>query len=276
MTPENAKPSSRWLVKYDGVCSKCGTPLLRGSPAVWDRATRSIRCIECPSTLPAEAPTAVDAGAAGASATHEHERRKAKRDAAIDDRFGRRFGRVVRAVTSEPQSTRAWAIGAAGEERLAALLAQVSGLKALHDRRVPGTRRNIDHIVIAPGGIFVVDAKHYQGSIEIRNRGWLLRPDYRLYVGGRDCSRLAHDMAWQVEAVEGALRSAELDPMPAITPVLCFIDGTWPIFARPDAYAGVRLESDRSLKKLVMRPGDLELDQIDQLTRVLASALPSK
>jgi len=143
-----------------------------------------MHCIECPSAMPARPPIPADPGVAGASALYEHQRRKAKRDAAIDERFGQRFGRIVRAVTSEPQSTRAWAIGAEGEERLAASLAQVPGLKTLHDRRVPGTRGNIDHIVIAPAGVFVVDAKHYQGSIEIRNRGWLLRPDHRLYVGG--------------------------------------------------------------------------------------------
>jgi Nuclease-related domain. len=265
--------SRTWRVKYDGVCSKCGTPLLRGAPAVWDKATRSIHCIECPAARRTPAPIS---GVAGASARSEHLRRKAKRDAAIDERFGQRFGRVVRAVTSEPQSTRAWAIGASGEEKLAAALAHIPGLKALHDRRVPQTRGNIDHLVIAPAGVFVVDAKHYKGSIEIRNRGWLLRPDHRLYVGGRDCSKLAHDMSWQVEAVEAALRTAGVDPKPAITPVLCFIDGTWPLLARPDAYAGVRLESERSLEQLVTKPGDLDIDQIDRLTTILAGALPSK
>jgi hypothetical protein len=62
-------------------------------------------------------------------------------------------------VTSEPQSTRAWAIGAWGEEKLAEVLAGLDGLQVLHDRRVPGTRGNIDHIVIAPAGVFVVDPR---------------------------------------------------------------------------------------------------------------------
>lgn len=41
----------------------------------------------------------------------------------------------------------------------------------LHDRRVPDTRGNIDHIIVAPAGVFVVDAKNHKGKIGIRDRG---------------------------------------------------------------------------------------------------------
>ena len=89
----------------------------------------------------------------GASAQREFDRRKAKRDARIDERFGL-FAGVVRAVTVEPQSTRSWATGAVGEQRVATALAAIPGVNVLHDRQVPGTRGNIDHIVIAPAGVF--------------------------------------------------------------------------------------------------------------------------
>ena len=62
------------------------------------------------------------------------------------------------ALTDDPQSTRAWARGARGEEELAAAVAEVPGVRVLHDRRVPGTRGNLDHLVLAPAGVFVVDA----------------------------------------------------------------------------------------------------------------------
>lgn len=84
-----------WLVKYDGVCARCATPLLRGSPAVWDRASRTMRCIECPAIPDVAPPPPVDVGEAGASARREYERRVAKRDAVIEQRWGRPFGRVV-------------------------------------------------------------------------------------------------------------------------------------------------------------------------------------
>jgi hypothetical protein len=266
-----------WRVKYDGLCSKCGTTLLRGKPAVWDRSSKTIHCIECPTGSDSPETLPVDEGVGGASSRHEYERRAAKRESAIDEKWGTgRVGRLVRAVTTEPQSTRAWEIGAWGEETLAAELASVAGLRSLHDRRVRGTRGNIDHIVIAPAGIFVVDAKSYKGIIRIQDRGWFFRHDYRLTVGGRDRSKLTDAMWWQVEAVAHALIDAGEDPLPTITPVLCFVDGDWPILRAPEEFNGVRLESDRSIKKLVTRSKELDEAEIDRLTAVLAPTLPPK
>lgn len=260
-----------WRVKYDGVCSKCGVMLHADEVAVYDRPTRTIHCVTCP-TAPEAGPPEIDAGVAGRSARHEHDRRAAKREAAIRERWGNRMGSVVLALTDEPQSTRAWAVGARGEEKLAQAL---DGFSVLHDRRVPGTKGNIDHIVIAPAGVFVVDAKAYEGRIEIRNHGWFLRPDERLHVGRRDCSALADRMGWQVDAVEKTLLAADVEPLPPITPVLCFIDGDWPLISPPDVFRGVRLESTKSLRKRLV--GEV-LDEatIGQLTRVLAAELPAK
>ena len=260
-----------WRVKYDGVCSRCGIALRAGELAVYERATRAIHCVACP-TAPVPEPPEVDAGVAGRSARQEHERRAAKRATAVKERWGDRIGGVVLALTDEPQSTRAWAVGARGEENLAKAL---DGFSVLHDRRVPGTKGNIDHIVIAPAGVFVVDAKAYEGRIEIRNHGWFLRPDERLHVGRRDCSALADKMGWQVAAVETALQAAGVEPLPPITPVLCFIDGDWPLIAPPDVFRGVRLEGPKSLRRRLN--GDLfDGTAIAQLARTLAAALPPR
>ena len=147
----------------------------------------------------------------------------------------------------------------------------------MHDRRVPRTRGNIDHIVIAPAGVFVVDAKRYEGLIQIRDRGGLFNRDDRLYVGHRDCSALATNMDWQVSAVRKVLASAapELTGVP-VTAVLCFVDGEWPLLLPPDSYKGVRLESKRSIKKLVSASFVLDSDQINRIGRLLAVAFPAK
>ena len=270
-----------WRVKYDGTCTRCGTALLKRMPAVWDRATRTIRCIECPVPQPPSPPPApepvVDNGVAGRSARVEYERRAAKREAAITDRWGTGLvSKVVRAVSMEPQSTRSWAIGAAGEEKLAAELDKVAGLRMLHDRRVPGTRANIDLIVIAPAGVFVVDAKNNQGRIEIRDRGGFFRTDYRLTVAGRDCSAMADKMGWQVDAVRSALEAHGVDPMTPITPVLCFLNVEWPLLGAPESFRGVRLESRRSIKRLMTRAFLLSGPQADNLLTALAEAMPPK
>lgn len=260
-----------WRVKYDGTCSRCGVALRAGEVAVYDRPTRTIHCVTCP-TAPAVEPTELDTGVAGRSSRRKHERRAAKREAAVRGRWGDRVGGVVLALTDEPQSTRAWAVGARGEEKLAEAL---DGFTVLHDRRVPGTRGNIDHVVVAPAGVFVVDAKRYEGRIEIRDHGWFLRPDERLHVGRRDCSALADKMGWQVAAVEHALRAAGVEPMPPVTPVLCFIDGDWPLISPPDVFRGVRLEGPKSLCR---RLAGSVLDEaaIARLARILAISLPGK
>ena len=180
------------------------------------------------------------------------------------------------ALTDDPQSTRAWARGARGEERLAAALAEVPGVCVLHDRRVPGTRGNLDHLVLAPAGVFMVDAKRYQGMIRVRDRGGWFRTDLRLYVGRRDCSGLAENMRWQLEAVEDAVCAAGIDPLPPITPVLCFVDGEWLLLRPPNAFRGVRLEATRSICRLSTGSQVLDEATFDRLTRLLAAAFPPK
>jgi hypothetical protein len=271
--PTSARP---WRVKHDGVCSRCGIVLRAGEVAVYERPTRSIRCVVCPTEAddPTEEP-AFDSGVAGASARREYERRKANRETRVKDRFGR-FAGLALALTDDPQSTRAWATGARGEEKLAAALHGIEGLRVLHDRRVARSSANIDHILIAPAGVFVVDAKNLRGKIEIRNRGGFFRTDHRLYIGRRDCSALATSLGWQVEAVTAALIDAGVDPIPEVTPVLCFIDGEWPLFGAPNEYVGVRLEGTGSIRKLVAAPAALDSSSIDRLARLLSVALPPK
>ena len=239
-------------LKYAGTCVGCGESLVTGAEALHDRRRKTVWCLTC---LPArdlqpEAP--IDVGVAGASARREYERRVSSREAKVKERWGRRLGGVILALNDEPQSTRAWARGSDGEQELAEALAELEGVRVFHDRRVPGTWGNIDHLVIAPAGVFVVDAKRYAGTIQVRDVGGLFKRDERLYVGGRDRSRLAEDMTWQLEAVERALRLVHADPMPPITPVLCFVRGDWPLFSPPEAFRSVRLEGTRSITKLVL------------------------
>jgi hypothetical protein len=268
---------SGWIVKRDGRCSKCGTVLRAGEPAVWIRGANKMRCMECPTVpAPEASPLPIDLGIAGGSARDRYDRLMAKREAELNDRWGSRVGGLINRFAAEPQPIAAWGIGARGEELLAEALIAVPGLIAMHDRRVPGTRSNIDHIVVAPAGLFVVDAKHYDGMIELRNYGWFLRPDWRLTVGRRDRSKLARAMTWQVEVVTTVLTEAAIDPLPPVTPVLCFVNGRWPIFRPPDEFEGVLLESERSLARRLTQPALLDLEVIDRLAHVIATELPAK
>jgi hypothetical protein len=74
----------------------------------------------------------------------------------------------------------AWRRGAAGERRTARLLGPLEqlGWVVLHDLAVPGSRANLDHLAIGPGGIFVVDSKQYRGRFKLDPSGRLWHGRY--------------------------------------------------------------------------------------------------
>jgi hypothetical protein len=76
----------------------------------------------------------------------------------------------------------AWRRGAAGERRTARLLDPLErrGWAVLHDLAIPGSRANIDHLVIGPGGVFVVDSKQYRGRLQLDSSGRLWHGRYPL------------------------------------------------------------------------------------------------
>src|SRR5215208_7135838 len=72
--------------------------------------------------------------------------------------------------------------GRRGERRTARLLAPLErhGWEALHDLAVPGSRANLDHLVIGPGGVFVIDSKQYRGRLQLDPSGRLWHGRYPL------------------------------------------------------------------------------------------------
>jgi hypothetical protein len=50
----------------------------------------------------------------------------------------------------------------------------------LHDLAVPGSQANIDHLVIGPGGVFVIDSKQYRGRLQLDLSGRLWHGRYPL------------------------------------------------------------------------------------------------
>lgn len=142
-------------------------------------------------------------------------------------------------------STTAWERGAVGEERLGARLNRLAGdgVAVLHDRRVPGTRANIDHLVVTTARVWVIDAKRYKGRPERRVDGGLLKPrTQRLLVGGRDRSRLIDGIRKQVILVGGTAEVAG---------ALCFVEADWPLLSHGFDIDGVHVVSPRRLVRLI-------------------------
>jgi Nuclease-related domain len=93
----------------------------------------------------------------------------------------------------------AWRRGAVGERRTARLLGPLErhGWAVLHDLAVPGSRANLDHLAIGPGGVFVIDSKQYRGRLQFDRSGRLWHGRYPLAPALRAVSFEA-DQAAQV------------------------------------------------------------------------------
>jgi Nuclease-related domain len=65
------------------------------------------------------------------------------------------------------EQARSWQRGAHGERGTARLLDRLTrdGYVIFHDLAVPGSDANVDHLVIGPTGLFVIDSKQWTGSV---------------------------------------------------------------------------------------------------------------
>jgi hypothetical protein len=98
----------------------------------------------------------------------------------------------ARAEALEAQAG-AWAAGAEGERRVARVLVGLpNGWVVLHDRllRPLENQVNLDHVVIGPGGVFLVDAKNWAGGVSVHD-GNLWQHKGRSAAKGAELDKLA-------------------------------------------------------------------------------------
>jgi hypothetical protein len=265
-------------LRRDDTCTRCAAPLPAGTRAYWDAAARETVCAPCleGATVPDQpaAPSIEQPAdsAAGASAQREFARRSARREADVRARHPR-LGGLLLALSDDPSSTRVWAQGARGERLVAEKIDELAGehLVALHDRRIPGTKANIDHIAVTASGVWVVDAKSHKGRLEVRRSGGLFSPRVeKLVISGRDQTKLLTGLCKQVERVRMALLdvAAPLE----VRGALCFVDTELPWAS--ESIDGVPLVGRRGLAKLLKREGALTSDDREATARFLASRFP--
>jgi hypothetical protein len=209
-------------------------------------------------------------GTPGASARARYAGLRRRDDRRRREVFGR-LAPIVASFMGPKRSTEAWAWGAEGEERVGALLSRVVGDRGvlLHDRRISGSRANLDHLAIVPSGVWVIDAKHYRGRLERRMVGGCFTSRPVLYVGRRDRSAL----------ITSAKRQ-RAEVVPRVTPdvtvraALCFTGIETNLFARPFSLDGVLVTWPKALAKALRAPGPLDADRRHELAVALGRAFP--
>jgi hypothetical protein len=272
----------RMRLRYAGTCRVCGSELPATSEAIYERSTRTVRCVNHEVSTPAAPPAAeeldpatpkmVDPGTAGASARREFERRKAAREERIRVKHPK-LGGLILAASDDPQSTTAWNTGAMGEEKLGGALSSLAceTIRLLHDRRLPRSRANIDHLAVTPTGVYVIDAKKYRGRPHLKNDGGLFRPRIeRLMVGSRDSTKLVDGVLKQVDVVRGIL-----EPGVPLHGILCFVEADWPLLGGNFTTRDVQALWPKKLYPQLQAEGTLTADAIGEIHRTLAQALPA-
>jgi len=116
--------------------------------------------------------------------------------------------------TARPED--GWRVG----DELAACITARCGtmVVALHRRESVGGRVPVDHVLVAPSGVWVVHSARHTGRVDVHN-GTHARP--RLMIAGHDRTELVDQLDAQVDAVSQAM--VRIDPRVGVRGALCII-----------------------------------------------------
>jgi hypothetical protein len=143
--------------------------------------------------------------------------------------------RAEELATNGDSSAGAWAAGAAGERRVAAALADLrEAWTVLHDRLLrPGqSDANLDHVVVGPGGLFLVDAKNRAGRVT-EWEGGLFQHTVR------EGQPVSVNLAGELKKVHGMAAYMAAEAGMPVTPALCLAGVHEAEFGEPRMVRGV-------------------------------------
>jgi hypothetical protein len=157
-------------------------------------------------------------------------------------------------------------IGPGGEERTEKALARLgSDYTVFHDRRIPGSRANIDHIVVGPTGVFVIETKNVKGKVELR-RG-------ELFVAGRRKQAFVEEAWREAAAVQSVVPEVLASLGFDVRPLLCFHRADLP-WGKTLADGVPIVYPKGILKVLCDGASRLNAVQVQGVTRQIESRLP--
>lgn len=273
-------------LRFEGHCRDCDAELPKGCEAIHLKSERNVVCLGCwnapdPAVEQAvveimpTAPERILNPLPGSSAQQEFDRRRQKREDELTARWGR-AGKAIAWWQDDPQSTRAWSKGAKGEREAGLYLEKKlskTTCEILHDRLVPGTRANIDHIVVGPAGVTILDTKNYKGKVRSTKVGFNRSRRTILTVNGADRTKLVDGVRKQVAAVAAVL--LEIQP-PIKIPVVGGL--LWWNYEGLPLLGSVKVDevpicSPSASHKLAARSGSLTAEQIGVVAIFLDGAL---
>lgn len=172
---------------------------------------------------------------------------------------------LARASTEQARRAETFTRGGKAEERTAQLLSTLSPYDffSLHDRRWPGTTSaNIDHVVVGPSGVFVVDTKHWSGDLSV-DAGQLLR-------GQSPCDDDVDKVVAQADAVREVLADIGV-PAVQVRPVIALHGKAFELQEVTGAWV---VDSERLPRHLLRHSKAFTQAQVEQVLSALVVGLP--
>ncbi len=181
---------------------------------------------------------------------------------------------------AQQRDDKRWRKGAAGEYIVDQVLHEElrNGEVILSDRKVPGSSANIDFVVVASSGIWVIDAKKWRGKLEYKaaNR---LGTKMVLLVDGVDRTSTFDEIYNLVIPI----RQCIPDWSVPIEPALTFVQAEWAgraavklFTTKPHKHGLVWFSAPRIIAAKIREPGPLSTEAVAHIAQILDELLPPR
>ncbi|WP_313545901.1 nuclease-related domain-containing protein [Leifsonia aquatica] len=162
-------------------------------------------------------------------------------------------------VTPLADETVPWFVGALGEREIGARLAHLpGGWRVFHALPIGNGEADLDHLVVGPGGVFVVNTKHHRGA-----RVWVA--DRALLVNGAKTAYL-RNADLETSRVRGLLTATGIEaPVRAVVAIL----GAKELRVRAHPRAVDVVRGEALARWLVRHPAILDAETVEAVTRLV-------
>lgn len=267
-----------WQLKsifWGGICTKCGERIGPNENGWHSFELHRVRCLQC--GPPASEPLEEKSGDQFSDLT---ESAPPVVSEVIQGKPPNPIGGSAALRESQKQRNSSWLKGATGEYLMDKALHQHLDKDAivLTDRQLPATSSNIDHVVVAPSGVWVIDSKNWEGKIEYKFES-SKSSRMRLLVGGEDRTYKVDAIYRQVIPIAQIIGDMSVP----IHPAMAFVNSEWSLSSlprllmkKPYKHGEVWISPPRILINQINKPGLLGKPVIDQLAQLLDASLPPR
>ncbi|QRN96845.1 NERD domain-containing protein [Archangium violaceum] len=169
---------------------------------------------------------------------------------------------IITRALGLPSMEQAWGKGADGEEHVGELLNQLQplGWTVIHDLKISSSGANVDHLVIGPPGVFVIDTKFVSGNVWVGGSNVMVGGFSKDYVEKLEAQamrvreKLCNATGWGSLWVQG---------------LLVFVEPNLTVKEQPNNV--VVLSDDELVPGLLQQPPKLSPRQMEMLSQVAMS-----